>query len=182
MPPKFKVFKHVWWIAILHCTATITLFSDSSSKEIRKQLKQQTCALFVIHQSVEFTWRTLATSSDCVIRRVKVGSLRTKGLLFFRPSAPTSATSAYRAVSARAARVRSRRVSGIKRVWKATGAYSKTSCLIQVHITDLNVLTVNSVRAWVSVPLIDNGVLLLGGWVFHRTGTTGEMMTLKSAG
>lgn len=160
---------------------TKSFFSVSSGEGIRKQLKQQTCAFFVIHQLVDFTWRTLATSSDCVIRRVKVGSLRTKGLLFFSPSTPTSTTSAYQAASARVARVRSRRVSGIKREWKATGAYSKTLCLIQVHITDLSVLTVNSVCAWVSVPLIDNGVLLLGGWVFHRTETTGEMMTLKSA-
>ena len=33
-----------------------------------------------------------------------------------------------------------------------------------------------------SVPLADNGVLLLGGWVFLWKEITGEMMILKSAG
>lgn len=63
-----------------------------------------------------------------------------------------------------------------KRMKGGDRPYNRPHVMIQVHFAHL-MSSQWTQYAWVSVPLIDNGVLLLGG-----TEITGEMMTLKSAG
>lgn len=103
--------------------------------------------------------------------------------VFSLSTTKSSTTSLYKGVSTRAAWVWSVWLSRIKKGMEGGhGTYSKTLCFIQVHNTDLNVLTVNSVCLSLCSSNRQWSIVTGRARVFDWAQITGEMMTLKSAG